>query len=158
MPPAFSNTEVIISDTSCLIGLSNINRLEILHDLFGTVFITPEVKQEYNGTLPEWIVVRPVKDQDRIKFFNNFLHLGESSALALAEETNNPRLILDDFAAREYATQLKLAIIGTLGLLIRAYKANILPDLTTAVKELRSVNFRLPADTEALIQEIIKVK
>jgi predicted nucleic acid-binding protein len=79
--------EVIISDTSCLIGLSNIGKLEILHDLFDIVSITPEVASEFGGDLPEWVNVRPVKNTDRTAFLNNFLHLGESSAIALAEET-----------------------------------------------------------------------
>jgi predicted nucleic acid-binding protein len=38
--------KVIVADSSCLIGLSKIGRLEILHDLFGAVLIPQKVYQE----------------------------------------------------------------------------------------------------------------
>jgi len=50
---------VIISDTSCLIALSNIDQLELLNKVFGRVTVTPEVLDEftkkYNEKIPEWI-------------------------------------------------------------------------------------------------------
>lgn len=38
--------KVVVADSSCLIGLSKIGRLEILHDLFDTVLIPEKVYQE----------------------------------------------------------------------------------------------------------------
>ena len=35
--------KVIISDTTCLIGLSNIGQLNILQEMYGSIVITPEV-------------------------------------------------------------------------------------------------------------------
>jgi predicted nucleic acid-binding protein len=42
---------VIISDTSCLILLSNIGMPEILHQLFGTIITTRDVANEYGNIL-----------------------------------------------------------------------------------------------------------
>jgi len=39
-------SKVVIADSSCLIGLSKIGKLQILHDLFGTVLIPEKVYQE----------------------------------------------------------------------------------------------------------------
>ena len=61
MPSGFK-TQIIISDTSCLIALTNIGLLDVLRRLYETVLITPEVAGEY-GELqkrqkppgnPEW--------------------------------------------------------------------------------------------------------
>jgi predicted nucleic acid-binding protein len=52
----------VISNTSCLIALTNIRRLEILQKRYGHIIITPEVAQEFGESLPDWISVVPVKD------------------------------------------------------------------------------------------------
>ena len=57
--------QFIISDTSCLIALERIDKLEILKDLFSKVFITNEVAIEFGNTLPQWIVVRTVKNLNK---------------------------------------------------------------------------------------------
>jgi predicted nucleic acid-binding protein len=45
----------VITDTSCLIVLSNIGQLDILRELYKTMLITPEVAAEFGEFLPEWI-------------------------------------------------------------------------------------------------------
>jgi predicted nucleic acid-binding protein len=55
--------------------------------------------------------------------------LGESSAVALALETMNAVLIIDDRRARQFALDLGLEITGTLGVLIRAYDAGVIQDI-----------------------------
>jgi predicted nucleic acid-binding protein len=45
----------VISNTICLIALSNINMLELLQKRYGRVFITPEVESEFGDILPDWI-------------------------------------------------------------------------------------------------------
>ncbi len=47
--------KVVISDTSCLIILSNINELELLNDLYGEIITTQDIQREYGEPLPEWI-------------------------------------------------------------------------------------------------------
>jgi predicted nucleic acid-binding protein len=42
--------EIIISDTSCLITLSKINKLDILQKLYTTVFITEDVLNEIKAS------------------------------------------------------------------------------------------------------------
>jgi predicted nucleic acid-binding protein len=45
--------KIIISDTSCLIALSKIDKLDLLKDLYHEIIITPEVHQEFGGSLPK---------------------------------------------------------------------------------------------------------
>jgi predicted nucleic acid-binding protein len=137
---------LIISDTSCLIALTNINRLGLLKELCNTVYITPEIATEYGVPLPDWIQVNPVKDTKKLQAIETILDLGESSAIALALETENPLLILDDKKARSYAKHLGFSLTGTLGLLLAAHRAGVLKDVDTIIIELKQHNFRMPTD------------
>jgi len=150
--------KVIISDTSCLIGLTNIGKISILEKMYGSIIVTPAVVEEYGAQLPEWITVQAVSDADKVTVFNKLIGPGESSAIALAMEIKEALLIVDDRRARQFALSLGLEIIGTLGLLIQAYENNIIQDIDSAIVSLREVGFRLPADTEILIKRKIKQK
>jgi predicted nucleic acid-binding protein len=149
-------TTVIISDTTCLIGLSRIEKLNLLHQLFATVIVTEEVAKEFTAPLPDWIQVQIVKNKEQIVHNRLFVHLGESSAIALAMEVPEAILVLDDGDARKYAQSLKLKITGTLGILLNAYSRGLLPDIEQVVSSLRGVGFRLPANAEELVNEVIK--
>jgi predicted nucleic acid-binding protein len=146
--------KVVISDTTCLIGLTNIGYLDILRQLYRSVIITPEVAEEYGSPLPEWIVIQAVSDFKKIAAFNKFIDLGESSAIALAMEIENALLIVDDRRGRHFAIGLGLEITGTLGILIRAYEHDLIQDIDSIVAGLRKIDFRIPANAEDLIKTI----
>jgi predicted nucleic acid-binding protein len=134
----------IISNTSCLIALSNIDRLELLQKRYGRVFITPEVESEFGEILPDWISVVPVRDTYRTLLINSHLDLGESSTIALAGEIDDPLLILDDGKARKYAKSIGLKITGTLGIITKCYETGLIKDIAEVIIALRDVNFRIP--------------
>ena len=150
-----SPDRIIISDTSCLIGLTNIGQVDLLHTMYDSIIITPEVMDEYELPLPEWIIVKKALDSEKISIFNKLLGPGESSAIALAMETKNALLIIDEKRARQFALGIGLEIIGTLGLVIQAYNKGIIDDIDSIVASLRNANFRLPANTETLIKTIL---
>jgi len=121
---------VIISDTSCLIVLSNIGQLELLKKLFGRVTITPEVFEEftkkYKDKIPEWIDVKEAKNKTKIIELSAKLGLGESSSIVLASEIPSSLVIIDEKRAREYALNIGLNVIGTIGIIRRATDRNII--------------------------------
>ncbi len=105
--------QVIISDTSCLIVLSNIGELDLLHRLYGQVATTPDVASEYGEELPDWVMLIPVQDISRQQLIEMQLDKGESSAIALALEIPDSLIILDDYKARKFAQRLGLTVTGT---------------------------------------------
>jgi predicted nucleic acid-binding protein len=147
MPGAYYD-KLIIADTSCLIALANIGKLDILKSLSKTVCITNEIAAEFGEPLPSWIQVVPVKDTVRLQTVHNSLDLGESSAIALALETKNPLLVLDDGKARRFTRNLGIEMTGTVGLLIAAYEGGFLDDIRSAVDTLRRRNFYLPSNID----------
>jgi predicted nucleic acid-binding protein len=150
MPPNFFD-KVIISDTSCLIALTNIGILEVLHQVCRAVLITPEIAGEYGEDLPPWITVVPVQDNEKTMLIQKTLDPGEASAIALALETKDPLLILDDAQARSFAVDLDLTITGTLGILIAAYQQGIITDLNSVISGLKACDFRLPRDLHEIL-------
>jgi predicted nucleic acid-binding protein len=145
--------KLIIADTSCLIALSNVDRLDILQKLCKNVCVTPEISLEFGEPLPPWIQAVQVKDTATMRTIHTALDLGEASAIALALETTNSMLILDDGKARRFAKNLGIEMTGTAGLLITAYEGGYLDDIHKVIGLLRKQNFRLPSDIDAYLPE-----
>jgi predicted nucleic acid-binding protein len=141
----------VISNTSCLIVLSNVGALDILPGLYETLVITPEVAQEFGMPLPEWVHMVPVSDSYKIQMLQSTLDLGEASTIALAMETQNSLMILDDKKARRVAQDLSLQLTGTLGVIAKAYKGGLISNITRLIEGLRDSNFRVPRNFEAII-------
>jgi predicted nucleic acid-binding protein len=141
----------VISNTSGLIILSNIGQFDILHGIYGTLLITPEVAAEFGESLPEWIQVRAVQDSKKIQMLENTLDLGEASTIALAIETPDSLMILDDRKARRMARNLDMYFTGTLGVISKAYKSGMILDISKVINDLYKSNFRIPDNIEALI-------
>ena len=135
--------EVVISDSSCLIALTNAGHLGILHRVYGSIFTTPEVVAEYGHDVPDWILVRSPKDRTMIERFAEQVDPGEASAIALAMEHAGSVLILDDWSARRLAAELSLPHTGTVGVLLRAKALGIIPSVAPVLTDLGRVNFRL---------------
>ena len=110
----------VIADTSVLIHFHNINRLEILRNIYQEITITPEISHEFGKPLPRWIKTIKVKDKKYQELINTQLDLGESSAIAFAIENEDPLLILDDLKARKLAKRIGLNFTGTLGVINKA--------------------------------------
>lgn len=138
----------IISNTSCLIVLDNIGMLDVLKELYGKVFITEEVSKEFGKTVPDWIEVRKVSDNKYLKLMKNFVDLGEASTIALAVETDDIVIILDDLKARKLGQKLNLKITGTIGVLIKARKRNIITSTQEVLNRLRNEGFRISDEIE----------
>jgi predicted nucleic acid-binding protein len=138
----------VISNTSCLIALANIDMLAILQKRYDRIIVTPEVANEFGDPLPDWISIIAVKDVSKINFFAEDLDIGESSVIALASEIDDPLLILDDGKARRYAKNMGLTMTGTLGIIIKSQNLGLVDDAASIVKKLRSIGFRVPRDIE----------
>ena len=140
--------KTIISDTSCFIILTNIGELELLHKVYGQIVTTPEIATEYGEILPEWVEIATVKDKYRQQLLEMQIDRGESSAIALALETSDSTIILDDYKARKIADQLGIIFTGTIGVIIKAKLNGIIPSIKPLLEKIKQTDFRLPADIE----------
>mgnify|MGYP001370635944 CR=1 FL=1 len=140
--------KIIISDTSCLIILSNIAQLELLHKMYGEIVITPEILEEYQDVVPDWIVVQTVSDKYRQRILELQIDKGEASAIALALEIPGSTLILDDEKARKVARSLNLIFTGTIGVIVKAKLSGIIPEVKSILEMIKKTNLRISTELE----------
>lgn len=136
---------IVISDTSVLSALLQIDRLSLLCELFEEVIIPFTVFEElaeltrFGVSIQEihdanWILIRPVSDLSVVESYD--LDAGEKAAIALALELNADYLLIDELQGRQVAQELMLTITGTLGLLIEAKREGIIPLVRPLMDEL----------------------
>lgn len=141
---------IIVSDTSSLIVLKNIDRLDILQRLFGQITITQKVAEEFKYPLPKFITIQNPKNKNYQQILNSYLDKGEASAIALALESVDALLIIDDLKGRHQAKSLDLKFTGILGILIVAKEKGVITSFTDIIEEIMNTDFRL---SQQLIEE-----
>jgi len=134
---------VVIADSSSLMALENIGEIDALQKLFCEIIVTPEVAGEYGHGLPPWIIIRNASSQSMHRSEISRLDRGEASSIALALDSDDPLLIIDEKKGRRVAEQLNIDIIGTVGVLIKARTAGFIDEPDTLLARLEAVDFRL---------------
>jgi len=150
---------VIILDSSPLIALAIIDRLEILPVLYARVIAPPFVWQEvtvYGHGLPGAESIRNLPwleiEQPDASLLQTLLILagrGETEALALAQGIPESCILLDDARARRIAEHLGIRRIGTLGVLRKAKRKGL-------ISELRPLVMRLQENGIYMRQELVE--
>jgi predicted nucleic acid-binding protein len=140
--------KTIISDTSCFIILNNIGELSLLQKVYGKITTTLEIAAEYGESLPEWVEIVKVIDQSKQLLLEMQIDKGESSAIALALETPDSTIILDDNKARKIADQLRLPYTGTIGVIVKAKLQGIIPSIKPLLSKIKQTDFRFSAEIE----------
>jgi predicted nucleic acid-binding protein len=153
---------IVVADTSPLNYRVLIGEGELLYQLYGRVLIPPAVLSELldpgaPSTVVEWVRRRPGwleirKVTVHLQETAEGLDLGESEAMALAEE-NRPDvlLLMDEERGRREARHRNLRTTGTLGVLSDAAERGLV-DLGVAIQRLRSTSFRA---SDSLLQWLI---
>ena len=109
---------MIISDSTTLIVLFDLDRLDLLSNIFEQVIMPDAVYKEVSVkndiNLPKFMSVRKVNISEILDTLNNVLDRGESEAIALAIELGMP-LIIDEKKGRKIALREGIKIMGLLG-------------------------------------------
>jgi len=148
-------SKIVIADSTCLIGLSKIGQLEVLHHLFEKILIPSAVYNEVvvlgagrfgadEVANAKWIEIQEVENRLAVQAFRLTLGAGESEAIVLAQECEADFIILDDWKARQMALGLSLPVVGTVAVLTRASEKGVIKDLQSTLEDLRKAGFRFP--------------
>jgi len=134
---------IVLCNAGPLIALGKLNRLDLLADLYGEVQIPRAV---YDEVVTQGLA-RGASDALTVRLFWQrqrwpivdvsdavlsaytpavVLDPGETEVLALAQTLADPLVLLDDEVARAEARRLKLRVRGTLGILVHAYRRDLL--------------------------------
>lgn len=139
---------IVILDSSILIGLGGIDRLALLHDLFGEVIIPQAVSDEihahkqstelaqYVDAAP-WIRTVAVQNSLAVRVLLHPLDLGEAEVIVLTQELGADLAAVDERLAREKLQALGVPVIGTLGILLRAKEEGLIERIRPEIDGLR---------------------
>ena len=155
---------MIISDSSPLIALAKIGRFELLRDLFKDIYISKAVHREVvvrgkakpgekevtHGIKKGWIKILDVNEREPYALL---LGEGEGETIALAKERRAALVIMDDRKGYILAKALGITVIGTLGVILLAYKSDRISSVKNELDNLRENGFWF---CDRLYKELIK--
>ncbi len=138
---------IVVSDTSPILNLVRIGRLELLASLYKQVLIPPAVFGELavsrdpalrviNIASVSWLILETPKDQGRVQELRDCLDAGEAEAIVLAVERQADLLLVDERRGRRIAVALGLRITGLLGVLADAKRAGLIEAVKPVLDEL----------------------
>lgn len=132
---------IVVSDTSPVLNLSAISRLDLLRSLYHELVIPTAVASELqrNGLEPrrhEWLLLQEPKNRDLVKRLELRLDPGEAEAIAVALELRADRVLIDERRARRVAAEFNLRPLGLLGILAEAKERGLVHDCKTILDEM----------------------
>jgi len=135
----------VISNTTPILSLLKISKLDLLKELYEKVTIPFAVFQEIeNGkekqyyqdlTLLSWIEIAEIKNPESRAYFTD-LDSGEAEVLILAKEQNADLVIMDEIMGRRFAKQLEFNLTGTIGILLKAKEKGLINSVSELLTEL----------------------
>ena len=140
---------IAVSNSSPLVSLARIGRLNLLASFYKRILIPVEVQHEVTVAgrgLPgaeevrnaNWIEVAPQKslaDPSLAQVCRN-LGAGERGAILLAKSLQADVVLLDEWKARRIARDAGLSIVGCLGILEAGTRTGLISDLRQAYIDL----------------------
>ena len=155
---------VVIANTTPIIALALIGKLDLLKQLYGEIIIPIDVQAEVlsGGTTgvgvaelqrSSWIRVTTLTDPTRADLLSD-LDRGEAEVIALAQELNAGLIIIDERLARQHAKRLGLKLTGTLGILLESKQKGLVAAVKPLVDQLLQGGIRLG---DALIAETLRL-
>jgi predicted nucleic acid-binding protein len=155
---------LVVVDSTPIIALALIGKLGLLPRLYDQIVIPPAVQREVLAGRPgsagsieiqqsTWLQVIPLKDARRADMLSD-LDRGEAEVIALTQELDADLAIIDERLARRHATRLGLILTGTLGVLLKAKRAGLIPSVAPLVEQLLQGGIRL---SDSIVAEALRL-
>ncbi|MBI2653260.1 DUF3368 domain-containing protein [Candidatus Woesearchaeota archaeon] len=148
---------MVVINSSPIISLAKIGKLELLRKLFGEVYVTEQVYKEIMSkpTYPESMPIKKASEDKWLKVEKAHeitapLGKGEASSLGLASKLKQP-LIIDDKKAAFIAKTIGVECHGTLYVVLLALKRGLIKNKKEAIDIVNQlINNKLYLSSEAL--------
>lgn len=146
---------IVVSDTSALTSLMQIDRAGLLLQIYSQVFIPEAVRVELltgHPTIPPFIQCKHVARQEEVKKLLAELDLGEAEAIVLAKELKSDDLLIDETIGRQIAKREGVRVIGLMGVLLMAKKRDLISSVRQLTEELEEkARFRISDQVKEII-------
>jgi predicted nucleic acid-binding protein len=154
-----------VCDTTIPLYLGRIGQIDLLPALFAPVYVPEQVCLELDmGRLlrpdtinPRSLVWVELVSVSKVLIDNlppNRLGTGERAVIAYAQANHGHVAGLDDLRARQLAEAIGLKVAGTLGILIRAMQAGLIPAMQPLVDDVIAQGFRLSPELHRDVLEL----
>lgn len=158
----------VICNTSPLVGLMKIGRLNLLPQLFDEVIIPQAVLDELcadpkrHSSESEQILamvnrqelhVYTVKNEAAVKLMYGKLHYGELEVIVGAKELGLTVAVIDERAARKTAQAFLIQTLGILGILLLAKERGLVQEIKPDLDHLRASGYRI---ADPLYEKILR--
>jgi len=137
----------VVSNTSPIINLACINKLDILEKLYQKIIIPPAVFEEItNNNQPgseevrslQWFEVQDIKNKLFLESLKNDLDDGEAEAISLSIQLKSDLLLLDERKGRNVAARFDVVYTGVLGILLIAKEEKLIDSVKSLMDDLIS--------------------
>ncbi len=135
----------IVSNTTPIITLLTISKLELLQQIYGEIIIPKGVYEEIEQGKDkpfytdlskfEWIIIKSIKDREPIKYLTD-LDKGEAEVIVLANELQADLVIIDERLGREFAEYFNLKVTGTIGVLLKAKELGFIEEIKPLINQM----------------------
>ena len=158
---------IVVSNSSPLISLARIGRLNLLASLYERILVPVAVHQEVTVAgrgLPgvgevrnaSWIEGEPERSPANLSLEAacQGLGAGERGAILLAQSLPADLILLDEWKARRIAREAGLSVMGCLGVLEAGTRKGLVPDLRQAYIDLlrEGIRFDIRLLQESLLR------
>jgi predicted nucleic acid-binding protein len=152
----------VVVNTTPFLALGACNQIDLLRLLYDRVVIPEEVRRELSlggaTALPtglttahlEWVEVQPLSNPPSTVLLGK-LDPGEAEVIALALELGFERVVMDERKGRRLAADHGLEVIGSLGILLKAKGARLLPAVKPCIDAMTSQGIWIESALAALV-------
>ena len=148
--------EIVIADTSPLLNLALIDRLDLLRSQFSSLSVPETVRAELlagdAGTErleslleSEFVSIATPQRDDLVRELRTELDAGEAAAIALAIERDADLVLIDERDGRQVARRHDLSVTGVVGIPLRGARRGEV-SIEPALDELRDAGFWISDD------------
>lgn len=160
--------DIAVFNSSPLINLAKADKLDLYPSMFKKCYIPEAVYKELitegknkigldeiEKLITDKIIeVKKIKDKHLAKALQTELDYGESEAIALAIETKACVLIIDETEGRRFAELYHLRKTGFIGILLDAYRNNLIDNIEIPLNIAISKGFWI---NKKLLKQIIEI-
>lgn len=148
---------MIIGDSSALVALSIMNRLDLLEIIFEKIYVPQAVYDEVTISFkPQSVALKNFLADKVISIELNIsqvgLGQGELEAIALYKDMNAKFLLIDDRRAKKFAKLNDVNVIGSLGIMVLAKELGKIKSIREDLEKLKNSDIFI---SESLIERVL---
>jgi len=143
---------IVVCDSSPLIALAIVDKLDLLDTLFNEVLVPETVFKEVTAInklesahIAEWAkgkVLAPTNKQ-LLYSYSLLLDMGEAEAMALYAEKEADFLLIDEKKGRKIAIHNKMNVVGSLGIILMSKKKGLITKVRPLLNILQQSYIRI---------------